>query len=277
MTTEVPDNRDDRVLPATRALSLVIIPFLLVAFVLLYVFPGDTKRLFAWTINPTMTPMMLASAYLGGAFFFGRVLSEKRWNVVKTGFLSVCLFASLLGIATIVHWDRFNHHHVAFWLWSGLYFSTPFLVFGCWFANRRHAAAPRDDERRLGSRARWTIALVGLLALAQGVVMFVRPSAIIPNWPWLLTPLTCQVLGAIFCLGSAGIAVLHDARWSSVRLMLQVEILMVALILIAAVRARAEFYPGRPLTWLMIGGFVVVLASSLVLLIRENRTNAVTG
>jgi len=38
-----------------------------------------------------MTPMVLASAYLGGAFFFIRVLGERRWNVVSTGFVSVCL------------------------------------------------------------------------------------------------------------------------------------------------------------------------------------------
>src|SRR5450759_943288 len=125
MATVVPATRDDRVLRYTRVLSAVIVPFLLAAFVVLYVFPGDTKRLFAWTINPTMTPMVLASAYLGGAYFFIRVLSETRWNTVKTGFLSVALFAALLGVATVVHWDKFNHQHVAFWLWAGLYFTTP--------------------------------------------------------------------------------------------------------------------------------------------------------
>ena len=39
--------RDDRVLAYTRVLSLAIVPFLLAAFVVLYLFPGDTKRLFA--------------------------------------------------------------------------------------------------------------------------------------------------------------------------------------------------------------------------------------
>ena len=58
--------RDDRVLASTRALALFVAPFLIVAFVLLYGFPADTRRLFAWTIHPTMTPMLLASAYLGG-------------------------------------------------------------------------------------------------------------------------------------------------------------------------------------------------------------------
>jgi hypothetical protein len=44
----------DRVLPATRILSIAIIPFLLAAFVLLYVWPSanDTGRLFAWRIIP---------------------------------------------------------------------------------------------------------------------------------------------------------------------------------------------------------------------------------
>ena len=65
--------------------------------------------------------------------------------------------------------------------------------------------------------------------------------------------------------GSAGIAVLVDPRWTSVKLMLQVEALMVALMVIAAVRARAEFDTSRPLTWLMLGGFVAVLLGSAYL------------
>lgn len=265
MATVVPATRDDRVLAYTRVLSMVILPFLLVAFVLLFFFPGDTKNLFAWTIKPTMTPMMLASAYLGGAYFFLRVPSEPRWNAVKTGFLSVTLFASLLGVATIVHWEKFNHGHIAFWLWAGLYFAAPFLVFAAWLANRRLAAPARVDEACLSAVARWIVGLIGLLALLQGIVMFLTPTQVIGIWPWTLTPLTCRVIGAIFCLGSAGIAVLVDPRWTTTKLMLQVEALMVALMLIAAVRARAEFDASRPLTWLMLGGFVAVLLGSAYL------------
>jgi hypothetical protein len=257
--------RDDRVLLYTRVLSLLIVPFLLVAFVVLYFFPGDTKRLFAWTISPTMTPMLLASAYLGGAYFFLRVLRERRWNVVKTGFVSVALFASLLGVATILHWDKFNHRHVAFWLWTGLYFSAPFLVTGGWLANRRFAAAVGVDERRLGGITRWIVAATGIIALIQGLVMFLAPSQVIAIWPWPLTPLTCRVVGAIFCLGSAGIAVLVDPRWTTLKLMLQVEVLMVTLTLVGVVRARTEFDPGRPLTWLLLGGFLAVLVGSMYL------------
>jgi len=155
---------DDRVLRATKVLSGFIAPFLIVAFVVLYGFPTQTERLFAWTIHPTMTPMVLASAYLGGFYFFIRSLWESRWATVRLGMLSVALFATLLGVATIMHWDKFNHRHFAFWLWAGLYFTAPVLVILAYLANRRHAAPPRPDEPRLGLLSRWVVGLVGLAA-----------------------------------------------------------------------------------------------------------------
>ncbi|GAA4348845.1 hypothetical protein GCM10023145_09700 [Angustibacter luteus] len=258
-------------LPYTRGLSLFISPFLLVAFVVLYLFPDDTERLFAWTIHPTMTPMVLASAYLGGAYFFVRAARADRWNALRTGFASVALFASLLGVATIVHWDRFNHQHVAFWLWAGLYFAAPFLVLAALLANSRVAAPTRPDELRLGSLSRLVVGLVGLLALAQGIAMFLAPERFIGIWPWTLTPLTCRVVAAIFCLGAAGLGVLADPRWSSLRLMLQVEVLMVVLMLVAAVRARGEFDTGRALTWVLLAGFLGVLVGSAFLWLRYER------
>ena len=47
-TRPVAPKRDDAVLPATRALSAAIVPFLLAAFVVLYWYPRETGRLFAW-------------------------------------------------------------------------------------------------------------------------------------------------------------------------------------------------------------------------------------
>jgi hypothetical protein len=261
--------RDDRVALFTKGLSVFIAPFLIVAFVLLYFFPYDTARLFAWTIKPSMTPMVLASAYLGGFYFFCRVPFERRWATVKTGFLAVALFASLLGVATILHWEKFNHAHIAFWLWAGLYFVAPFLVVGAWVNNRRFSAPALPGERTLSGATRWIIGFVGMSALVTGSAMFIAPTQMVDVWPWLLTPLTCRVVGAIFCLGSAGAAVMTDPRWINVKLMLQVELIMLVSILIAAVRARGDFYPGRPMTWLMLIGFAAVTIGSAYLLITE--------
>ena len=255
--------RDDRVLTATRVLAVVLVPILLTAFVILYAFPGDTARLFAWTIRPQLTPMVLASAYLGGAWFFVRVVRERRWARIGAGLLAVAVFAALLGIATVLHWDRFNHGHPAFWLWAALYLTAPFAVLAVWSANEQVAAQPRPDELRVTPVARALVAGGGALALAQGLVMFAAPSLVVPVWPWSLTPLTCRVVGAVFCLGSAGLVVLVDSRWVRVSLMVEVEVVMLTLMLVGGLRARGDLHAERPLTWILLTGFVATLAASL--------------
>ncbi len=261
---------DDAVLPMTRALSAFIVPFLVVAFVVLYGFPGDTDRLFAWTITPPMTPMTLGAVYLGGAYFFVRAFRATAWHTVKSGFVAVGTFASLMGVATILHWDRFNHGHVAFWLWVGLYFTTPFLVWGVWAVNRRRGAGATVDDLVLPPVARLVIGATGAVAVVAGLYLFLLPTLAVDVWPWTLTPLTSRVLGAIFMLGVAGLGVITDARWGASRIMLQVQVFMLALILLAAARARNQFDGARPLTWLLLGGFVGALAAAAILSARMN-------
>ena len=128
--------RNDRILPGTRWVSAIIVPFLVAAFGILYLFPDHTQELFAWGIQPRMSAMMLGAAYIGGAYFFVRAATNARWHQVKVGFLPVTTFATLMGIATILHWDRFNHGYISFFAWVGLYFTTPFIVFLLWLRNR---------------------------------------------------------------------------------------------------------------------------------------------
>ena len=71
--------RGDRVRAPTRAVAYAIVPFLVVAFAVLWPVPGDTGALFAWPIAPSLTAMVLGSAYLGGAYFFTN-LPELRSN-----------------------------------------------------------------------------------------------------------------------------------------------------------------------------------------------------
>ena len=69
-------NRTDRILPETRWVAALVIPFLVAAFVILYIFPQETARLFAWKLQPPMSAMMLTAAYAGGIYFFTGVLLQ---------------------------------------------------------------------------------------------------------------------------------------------------------------------------------------------------------
>jgi hypothetical protein len=252
---------EDRVFAATRWLAIIIIPFLVVASVLLYVWPDRTDVTFAWTIKPSMTPMMLAAAYMGGIYFFVQVARARQWHTIKVGFLPVTAFAGLLGVATILHWDRFNHSHISFITWTALYFTTPFLVIAAWLRNRVQDSGPLDpSEVRLPARLRWVIGLTGILTLLVSLFLFLSPPLMISLWPWTLTPLTARVVGAMFALpGIVGLGIAFDPRWSAARIILQSQSFSILMILIAAVRAWGDFDPAKIATWLFLGGLLALL------------------
>jgi hypothetical protein len=264
---------NDRVLPATRIVSMAIIPFLLIAFVVLYFFPSahDTADLFAWKIVPPFTPMVLGAVYLGGSYFFFRAARSSEWHTVEGGFVSVGSFATLMGIATIIHWNKFIHSNLAFWLWAGLYFTTPILIFAIWFINQREESKPTAEDLVISGATATLIGVLGIAAATSSVFLFVFPKTAIHIWPWHLTELTARVMGAIFVLGVAGVGAFTDKRWTAARILLQVEGFMLALILVAAIRAHRDFDTSRPLTWVFAAGFIGLALATAVLYARMER------
>ncbi|MBV9823789.1 MAG: hypothetical protein JO144_16285 [Actinobacteria bacterium] len=266
----------DRVLVPTRILAAVIIPFLVLAYAVLYPWPGDTRRLFAWQIRPGMSAMVLGSVYLGGAYFFTRVVRARQWHTVAGGFLPVGTFASLMGLTTILHWDRFLHGNLAFWLWVALYFSTPFLVFAAFARNRREYRPGTPGELLLPPVAAGVIAVAGGLSVLTSALLYLFPHRAIDLWPWQLTPLTARMLAAIFALGLAGLGAVRERRWSAARILVEVAVVMLVLILLAGLRARREFDAGNVLTWLFAAGFVSAAVATVLLYLRmEARARAI--
>lgn len=253
--------QDDHIHRATKWLAVIVIPFLLAAFYILFLRPTETGALFAWRIAPTMTAMMLASAYIGGVYYFAGVILARRWHHVQVGLLPVTCFALMLGVATILHWDRFNQGHISFIAWTALYWTTPFLVIGTWLRNRRtDPGTPDSDDVIIPAAWRWAMGAVGALTFAVSLLLFIVPTLMISVWPWQLTPLTARVAGAMFALpGLVGLGIALDSRWSNARLILQTQAFSILFILISAARAWSEFNPARPGTYLFTGGLAGLL------------------
>jgi hypothetical protein len=271
--------RTDRILPETRWVSAIIVPFLVAAFAILYLFPDHTQELFAWGIQPRMSAMMLGAAYIGGAYFFVRVATNARWHWVKVGFLPVTTFATLMGIATILHWDRFNHGYISFFAWVGLYFTTPFIVFLLWLRNRSTDPGPDTSlDRCVPHLVRLVIGIVGGLTLFTSIVLFLQPSFMISTWPWQLTPLTARVMGALFALtgvGELGIAL--DVRWSAVRIALQSQMIGIVAISVAIVFSWNNFHKANPLTWIFVASILFLLIASPLLYIWMEKRGKIIG
>jgi hypothetical protein len=269
----MPPDRDDRVLKQTQVLGAFIVPFLLVAFALLYLFPGDTKHWFAWEIHPDMTPLLMGAGYIAGGYFFARVVLEKRFHRVHVGFLPITAFTIFMAIASFSHLDRFDHDHVAFWIWMGLYVATPILVPLAWLANRRtDPKTAEDGESRLGSSVRGLLIGVGAAQTIVALFLLLSPSTMIDVWPWTLTPLTAQVLGGWFALpGITAIMMGLDGRPSAIRITLQSQAIGLALILVAAARDWASFDASNALAYVFVLGLGGLLVGLLALEVHIRR------
>ncbi|KRE29104.1 hypothetical protein [Agromyces sp. Soil535] len=252
----------DRVLPYTRVLAYVIIPFLVAAAVLLLALPGGTEQHFAWTIDPPLTAMLLGSAYAGGIWFFVQVAVQRRWHRVRHGFPAVLVFATLLSIATFLHWDRFHFGHISFITWVVLYITTPVLVLVAIIVNlREDDGFPEEGDTVIPAPWRYVLALVGAAASVTGFVLFLVPSLLIGAWAWDVTPLTARIVGAVLTLpGMVNVWMLWDDRWSAFRRVFQAQLVSLACILLAIVVRSGDFAWERPSAWMFVVGIVVSAA-----------------
>jgi peptidoglycan/LPS O-acetylase OafA/YrhL len=256
--------QDDQIRPVMRWTALVVVVVLVPALVILWGLPGRTADLWAWTIKPDLTPIFMGAGYGAGAYFFARVFLGRRWHEGAIGILGAAVFALLMLVTTLIHYDKFNHGHgptlavIAFYGWVIVYVASPFLVGALWAFNQRtDPRVPEPGDPTVPRVIRLLARRAAVAALVVAAAVLVAPTIAIDSWGWKLTPLTARVLACFTAQVGVGFLMLSlDARWSSWRLLVQTFLLAVALLLVGAARASAAFDTGRPLTWAYLGGLV---------------------
>ncbi len=243
-------------------MSVALLPFLAAAAFLLFVFPDRTGELFAWQIEPPLSGYMLASAYVGGIWFFVRVAFARSWHEVRHGFPAVAVFAAALLVATLLHLDRFSSN-LPFAVWMTLYATTPFAV--TVLAVVQHKEDPRRPDEadiRIPRWSRIALAAIGAAALLTGLALFAAPEAMAEIWAWELTPLTAQVIGAVLALtGFVDAALLWDVRWSAFRILFQAQLISLVAIAASLVLRRDDLLWSRPAAPVFVALVAVALAA----------------
>jgi len=260
--------KDDLIFLLTRLVAGLVVPVLVLAFIILYFFPGLSGRYFAWEIQPNLTAMFMGAGYLGGAWLFTNAIFGRRWHRVAAGYWPVTTFTAAMLLTTILHWSRFDLRHFPFQLWLGLYIVTPFLVPWLWLRNRvTDPITAEADDVEVPSLARWSLGTLGVFLLGFALVGFVSPAWMVSIWTWKLTPLTARVLGGWFALlGVGGLVISRDRRWSAWRVGLQSIGLWHLLVVIAALLNPADFTAGL-VNWYLIS-VILVLVGMLVLFLQ---------
>ena len=274
-----PGERDDAVLPATRVAAVVVVAVLVPALIILWGLPKRTDDLWAWTIAAPLTPIFMGAGYGAGAYFFTRVYRSRAWHEVSVGVLSAAVFALLMLITTLLHYDKFNQGKahdglpdpptlatLAFYGWTIVYVLSPFVVGWLWWRNQqRDPRTPADGEPLVPEKLRLVARVIAIGALIAAAVVLVSPDVAVERWGWTLTPLTARVLACFTAQVGTGFLLLSfDPRWSSWRVLVQTFLLAVALLLVGAARESDTFDKHCALTWAYLlglaGGAVALLA-----------------
>jgi hypothetical protein len=275
--------RDDRVLPATRWVSLTFSIILVLAVAVLWGTPDRTADRWAWTIEPELTAIFMGSVYAAGAFFFARLFFGRRFHPAAAGLLGAIAVTSLILITTLVYWERFNHGDapfagaVSFYGWVAIYAFAPALLTVLLLRNRRtDPGRPEAPDTEVPRPVRRATQVVAALSAAGATFLLLLPGAAIDVWLWELTPLTSRLLGCyVATVATALFGLAADPRWSAWRFVIQASLIFAVFLLVGTLRAWADLDEDNALTWAYLGsilGGLVALTALYGTQERRSRT-----
>ncbi len=248
----------DNIYLFTRIIAIIVVPFLWMAFLILYFYPETTGERFAWVIKPHMTALYMGAGYLGGSWLFINAIFGKRWHRIAVGFLPITAFTWIMMLSTFLHWDRFATGNLGFILWLILYVITPFLVPVLWFINRKtDSRAPETNDVVIPPVVALIFKISAIGALLFVGLGFFYPAFVIAVWPWTLSTLTARVMcGWIALLGVGMFTLSNETRWSGWKVALESIAIWHVLVIIAMVMNSNDF-KANLINWYTI--FVAVM------------------
>jgi hypothetical protein len=238
-----------------RAMFVVSCVTVSVAGFQLFVLTEYTDRFFAWTIDVPLTAAFLGASYWGS---FALVLIASRqhaWAWARVAVPGVWLFTVLTLLATLIHIDLFRMDSVFGWAWLVVYLLVP-LGYGV-FSVRQLRIAGCDPPRQapLPTWLRLVLGAQAAIMLVWGTALFLVPQTTAALWPWALTPLTGQAVGA--WLIGVGVTAAHMCWENDLG---RVHAAMVGYAVLGALQLLAlARYADGTVDWRGAGGWVYLL------------------
>lgn len=253
---------------------------LLIAFALLtalathqlLVLGGHTDLYWAWTIRSRPTVAFLGAAYAAGLVLSLVGLRQRSWRDVRVAVSTVTAFTVLTLVATLVHAHKLHLSAAeplarsAAWVWLAVYVAVPVAGLAVLV---RQGAGPGPGRSPLPLGLRWVLAAQGLALGATGAVLFGRgltahhgTGATAGCWPWPLTPLSAQVLGAWLVALAVGAAlVIRERHLEGLRVPAVTYTAFGLLQAAVLLRYRGEVDTAEPATWFHAALLVVVVGT----------------
>ncbi len=236
----------------------------------LFVLTDHTDSYFSWTIQPGLTAAFLGAGY--AASFFFEFLSARRraWADARHSVPAVLTFTVLTEIATLLHLGKFHFGEqivwagAAAWVWIGIYTFVPVTMIALLPGQLRVTGTDPPKRAPLPSWSAWVLGVQAGILFPLGVALFVAPGHA-SWWPWTLTPLTAQAVGA-WLLG-IGVGLVHaivEGDLRRIRPGVIAYTVLGALQLVALVRYSGSVDWGRAGAWLYLAFVTSILIVGLL-------------
>jgi len=245
---------DEPLRPTTVGVRAGLLAIAGVIFLLglsLFVFPGHTDRLFAWTIRPPLTAAFLGSSYWAATTLALACSAEREWVCARAFAPPYLIAGVVLLVVTLVHIDKFHMDDITGWAWLTLYAIFPPAMVALLLQQIR---VPGEEPPRLAPIAPAALAVLAFQASVMvllGTALIVAPVRAAALWPWQITPLTGRAIG-VFVLAQGALisTVCRERDWGRVRPAMLQYALVGALHLVALLRFSDTVEWDRPAAFL---------------------------
>jgi hypothetical protein len=176
-----------------------------------YLAPTKIDQAIPWLVPP-LHARFLGSMYLSGAaLMLGGILCH-RWAQARIINTMIYLWTGMLFVVSLFYLSEFDVTRTQVWFWWFAYLVYP-LIAAYWAWKLRHE--PADASSAL---PRWAVAylwLQGGLVIVLALALLLFPRAMLPLWPWKISPLLAQIYSSPFlAYGIGSVLIARRPRWS---------------------------------------------------------------
>src|SRR5207249_152284 len=208
--------------------------------------------------------------YLAAAFLLVPVARASRWRQARPVAWGVLAISTGKLAATLLHLKPFHFDHgettarVAAWGWLVVYALVPVALLVLIAAQVRWPGRDPPPVAPAPPPFRWFGGVVAAALVAVGLALFVVPGATAAHWPWPLTDLTAQDLGAWFVgIGVVGGLAVLDGDAAPMRPVWLGSLILAILQGVALARYPGAVHWGETAAWLYVVLFGCVGAAGV--------------
>jgi hypothetical protein len=247
----------------------------------LFVLTEYTETFFAWTIAPPNNAYLTA-AFLGASYWASAILEyfggrSTRWTHARIAVPSVLVFTIITSIITFVHINRFHFTPPSSLftismtvVWLIVYITVPVIMLILLIQQLRKPVAAAAPEMRAPAWLNILLLIQGTVMVVGGIALLFFPSTAAAFWPWKLTPLTANAIGAwLVGLSVAAFQAVWENDMKRLRAAYASYTTLGVLQLVAVARYSGDLDWSSPRAWLYLVFLLSILLSGLIAWIRS--------